>query len=203
MVKMSSFWDDWFKRFKERRGFFFPDLDRMIEEMEKEMTRSFRDMENLMPRDMVRIRRLPDGSIKREYGPFVYGYSVKIGPDGKPIIREFGNIKPSLGGKRQAPLNLQEHREPLVDIVEEDENVEVVAELPGVEKKDIQLFATEQTITINVNTPERKYQKKLELPTKVDESSAKSTYKNGILEIILKKKKDQEKGTNIKIEEPF
>lgn len=197
---MSDFGDDWFNKFRRRRGFFFPDIERMIEEMEKEMTESFREIEGIMPRDMVRIRRLPDGSLKREYGPFIYGYSVKIGPDGKPIIREFGNIKPSLGGKRQAPLNLQDHREPLVDIVEEDEKVEVVAELPGVEKKDIQLFATEQTITINVDTPERKYHKKLELPTKVDESSAKSTYQNGILKIIFKMKKDQGKRSNIQIE---
>ena len=190
---MSDFWDDWFKDSRRRRGFFFPDIERMIEEIEKEMTMSLREMENLMPRDMTRIRRLPDGSIKREYGPFVYGYSMKIGPNGKPIIREFGNISPG-----QPPLNLQE-REPLVDIVEEDENVEVIAELPGVPKKDIQLFATERTITINVDTPERKYHKKLELP-RVDDSSAKSTYENGILKIVFKKKKDQGKGTNIKIE---
>ncbi len=82
---MSSFGDDWFKRFKDRKGFFFPELDKMIEEMEKEMAKSFKEMENIMPRDMVRVRRLPDGSIRREYGPFVYGYSMKIGPDGKPV----------------------------------------------------------------------------------------------------------------------
>jgi len=197
---MSDFWDDWLKKFSSQRGFFFPDIERMIEEMEKNTATSFREMENLMPRDIVRVRRLPDGSVKREYGPFVYGYSMKIGPDGKPIIREFGNIKPSLGGESQTSLNLQEHREPLVDIVEEDENIEVIVELPGVEKKDIQLFATEQTITINVETAERKYHKKLELPSKVDDFSAKSTYVNGILKIIFKKRKDQGKGTNITIE---
>ena len=91
---MSNLGDDWFKRFREGRGFFFPDIERMLDEMEREMAESYRDMENLMPRDMVRIIRLPDGSVRREYGPFVYGYSVKISPEGKPIIREFGNIKP-------------------------------------------------------------------------------------------------------------
>ncbi|GAG49362.1 unnamed protein product, partial [marine sediment metagenome] len=108
---MSS-WDDWIKRFSERRGFFFPEIDRLMEEMEKEMAEAFRDMENVMPRDMVRVRRLPDGSVKREYGPFVYGYSVKIGPDGKPVIREFGNIKPGPGREGAPPLNLQDRREP-------------------------------------------------------------------------------------------
>ena len=197
---MSSFWDDWFKRFRERRGFFFPEIDRMIDEMEKEMAESFRDMENFMPRDMVRVRRLPDGSIRREYGPFVYGYSVKIGPDGKPIIREFGNLKPGLGGEGQPPLNLRDQREPLVDVIEEDDTIKVVAELPGVEKNEIRLYLTEMTLTIDVDTPDRRYRKELELPVAVDESSARSIYKNGILETTLKKRKPKGKGTPIKIE---
>ena len=35
----------------------------------------------------------------RDIGPIVYGYSMTIGPDGKPRIKEFGNVKPSaIGG---------------------------------------------------------------------------------------------------------
>jgi HSP20 family protein len=197
---MSSFWDDWFKRYKERRGFFFPEIDRMIEEMEKEMSKSFREMENLMPRDMVRVRKLPDGSIRREYGPFVYGYSVRIGPDGKPIVREFGNIKPGIPGEGRPPLNLQDQREPLVDIIEEDEEIRVITELPGVDKENIKLFVSENSVTISVETKERKYYKELELPTDVDDTTAISKLKNGILETILKKKRRRDKGTQIRIE---
>jgi HSP20 family protein len=197
---MSSFWDDWFKRFRERRGFFFPEIDRMIEEMEKEMAEAFRDMENIVPRDMVRVRRLPDGSVRREYGPFVYGYSVKIGPDGKPIIREFGNLKPGMGGEGQPPLNLQDRREPLVDLIEEDEKIKVLAELPGVDKNDIKLYVTEKILTIDVDTPEKRYHKELELPVMIDESSARSTYKNGILETILNKRTSKGGGTQVRIE---
>jgi HSP20 family protein len=196
---MSS-WDDWFKRFRERRGLFFPEINKLIEDMEKEMTEAFRDMENAMPRDMVRVRRQPDGSVRREYGPFVYGYSVKIGPDGKPIVREFGNIKPGKGGEGQPSLDLQDMREPLIDVIEEENAVKVVAELPGVDKKDISLFLSDNVLTINVDTPERKYHKKLSLPTEVDESSTRSTYTNGILETVLTKRKRRDKGTKIKIE---
>ena len=197
---MSSFWDDWFKRFKDRRGLFFPEIDRMIEEMEKEMAESFRDMENIMPRDMVRVRRLPDGSVRREYGPFVYGYSVKIGPDGKPIIREFGNLKPGMGGEGQPPLNLQDQREPLIDVIEEDETIKVVAELPGVNKDKIKLYITERSLTIDVDSPEKRYHKELELPVEIDEASARSTYKNGVLETTLTKRKPKGRGKPIKIE---
>jgi HSP20 family protein len=195
-----SFWDDWMKRFRERRGFFFPEIDRLVDEMEKEMSRTFRDMENTMPRDMVRVRRLPDGSVKREYGPFVYGYSVKIGPDGKPIVREFGNIKPGPSLEGEPPLNLQDRREPLIDLIEENGKLKVVTELPGVEKEDINLYVTRDTLTLDVDTSERRYHKKLELPFEIDENSATSTYRNGVLETVLKKKEKIDRGTQIKIE---
>ena len=196
---MSSFGDDWFKRFKERKGFFFPELDKMIEEMEKEMAKSFKEMENTMPRDMVRVRRLPDGSVRREYGPFVYGYSMKIGPDGKPVIREFGNIKPGAGEEGQ-PLNLRDQREPLVDVIEEEGEIKVLAELPGVDKEDISLFLAEGTLTISVDTPERRYLKELDLPVEVDESSARSTFSNGVLETTLTKRQSKGKGKKLSIE---
>jgi HSP20 family protein len=56
------------------------------------------------------------------------------------------------------------------------------------------------TLTIDVDTPDRRYRKELELPVAVDESSARSIYKNGILETTLKKRKPKGKGTPIKIE---
>ncbi|MBS7652201.1 MAG: archaeal heat shock protein Hsp20 [Candidatus Bathyarchaeia archaeon] len=192
--------DDWFRRFWRRRTFFFPDIERMVEDMEREISEMFKEMERAIPPDMVREFQLPDGTVRREYGPFVYGYSMKIGPDGRPIIREFGNIKPSLGVEGRPPLNLQEQREPLVDVIDEAERVRVIAELPGVEKEDINLYATARMLTISVDTPQRKYYKELELPVEVDEFSAKSTYKNGILEVIFNKKKERKKGTPIKIE---
>ncbi len=196
---MSS-WDDWFKRLRERRGFFFPEIEKLIEDMEKEMTEAFRDMESTMPRDMVRVRRQPDGSVRREYGPFVYGYSVKIGPDGKPVVREFGNLKPGKGGEGQPSLDLQDMREPLVDVIEEENAVKVLAELPGVNKEDISLFLSDNVLTINVDTPERRYHKELSLPGEVDESSVHSTYTNGILETVLTKRERRGKGTKINIE---
>jgi HSP20 family protein len=194
-----SFWDEWFKRFG-RRSSIFGDIDRLIEEMEKEMAEAFKEMENTVPEDMYRERRLPDGSVRREYGPFVYGYSVKIGPDGKPIIREFGNMKPGLTGEGGAPLNLTEQREPLVDVIEDGDAVKVLAELPGVEKRDIRLKATDHSLTINVDNPTRKYYKELEFPVEVDEKSARSTYTNGVLEIVFRKRHRDDEGTEIRIE---
>jgi HSP20 family protein len=193
-----SFWDEWFKRYGKRFSI-FGDFERMMDEMEKEMADAFREMENQMPENMYHERRLPDGSVRREYGPFVYGYSVKIGPDGKPVIREFGNMKPSGRGEGEPPLNLQDRREPLVDIIEDDDSIKVVAELPGVEKDDIKLYADSNGLTINVDNPQKRFYKELEFPTLVDESTARSTYKNGVLETTFTKKKGG-KGKQIRVE---
>lgn len=77
--------------------------------------------------------------------------------------------------------------------------MKVIAELPGVDKKDIHLLATERTMTIDVNTPELKYHKELELPVEVEESSARSTYRNGVLETVFRKKY-RRRGRQIDIE---
>jgi len=128
--------------------------------------------------------------------PYVYGFSMSIGPDGKPVIREFGNVQESQRGPK-----IREEREPLVDVMEEDKDVVIVAELPGVEKDDISLHATEDRLTISVETPERKYHKELTLPARVDPKSAQASYKNGVLEVRLKKLVERAvKGERISVE---
>jgi len=99
-------------------------------------------------------------------------------------------------------LNVLEEREPLVDVISTNGEIKVVAELPGVEKEDIKLHGTEDTLTISVDTPRRKYFKEIELPAKVDVKKAKTMYKNGVLEVTLPKieEKKKPKGEPIRIE---
>jgi len=196
-------WDDdfekWFRR-KMRRpfssGWFFQDIDEMLRDIEEMMNKELKEFTSRIPKDYVRERKLPDGTKIREWGPFVYGYSMTIGPDGKPVIREFGNLQPG----RRGPL-IKEEREPLVDIVNTDGEIKVVAELPGVDKKDIKLHALDNVLTISVDIPDRKYYKEIKLPTEVKPENAKTSYKNGVLEVTLQKaKKHKPKGKPIKIE---
>ncbi|NWG10202.1 Hsp20/alpha crystallin family protein [Candidatus Bathyarchaeota archaeon] len=189
---------DWFKKRRSPfRGWFFEDIDKMFHEMEKMMEEELKTFSSNVPKDYVRERKLPDGSTARELGPFVYGYSIKIGPDGKPEVREFGNVKPSRTGPQ-----VKEEREPLVDIIETDGEIHIVVELPGVEKKDIKMHGTEETLNISVDTPQRKYFKEVTLPAKVKVKEAKTQYKNGVLEITLPKTKEEKKpkGEPINIE---
>jgi HSP20 family protein len=190
---------EWFrKRRKSSSGDpFFGDVDRMFREMEKMMEDEFKNFAEKIPKDYVKERKLPDGRTVKEMGPFVYGYSMKIGPDGKPEIRQFGNLEKSLKGPQ-----VKNEREPLVDIVETNTEVRVVAELPGVEKTDVKLHGTEDSLTVSVNTPQTKYYKEVALPTKVKVKEAKSYYKNGVLEVVFPKAETEKepKGEPIDIE---
>jgi len=81
-------------------------------------------------------------------------------------------------------------REPIVDIFEEEDQIRVMAELPDVEENQINLNIDNNTLTISTDTPDRKYYKKVELPDPVEKDSVESIYRNGILEVKLKKIKD-------------
>ena len=199
---MSPDEDDYPEWFKKRRSpffksFDFEDIDKMFHEMEKMMEEEFKNFTSQVPKDYVRERKLPDGSTAREFGPFVYGYSLKIGPDGKPEINQFGNLKPSRRGPQ-----VKEEREPLVDILETDGEIHVVAELPGVDKKDIKLHGTEESLTISVDILQHKYYKEVALPAKVKVNEAKTGYKNGVLEVTFPKADGEKKpkGEPINIE---
>lgn len=197
----------WFRRFfpfpgpRGFRSWFDEDVERMMKNMEEMMAESFKETAKI-PKGLVRERKLPDGSTVREMGPFVYGYSLTIGPDKKPIIREFGNVKPSAKLLPGAPpYELKEEREPLIDVVTEDGHVKVIAELPGVEKTDIKIHATENNLEISVDTERRRYRKVIDLPAEIIPDSAKATYKNGVLEVSMERTKPEKaKGQPVKVD---
>ncbi len=74
---------------------FVVDMFRGFDEMRREMERSFEDIEKRIPKNLVREYTTPGGGKVREVGPMVYGYSMIVAPNGKPRIREFGNVRAS------------------------------------------------------------------------------------------------------------
>ena len=129
-------------------------------------------------------------------GPFYYGYTMTVGPDGKPVVKEYGNAKPEL-------LPASNTREPIVDtIVDEKEKlVKLVVEMPGVEKSDVKVLVKDKTVDISAEHGEKKYHVNVPVQQKVDENSAKALYKNGILELVFKLAKDEKpKGKTVEVE---
>jgi HSP20 family protein len=196
---MSSPNDEWFGPRKRRFGSWFPDIDEMMREMEKMMQEAFRNVEQYVPKNLVRERKMEDGSIVREMGPIVYGYSVKIGPDGKPVVRKFGNID-AFPNLLRGGMAVKGEREPLVDVIKGEEEIRVVAEVPGVAKEELKVTADENSVTIESLTGEQRYRKRIDLPETVDPKTAKSTYKNGILEVSFKKRSKGSSGVQINID---
>src|SRR3970040_175492 len=129
-------------------------------------------------------------------GPFYYGYTMSVGPDGKPVVKEYGNVKPGL-------LPTSDTREPLVDtLVDEKEKVlKLVAEMPGVEKKDVKVVVENKAVHIDAEHGEKKYHAKVPITQKVDENSAKASYKNGILELRFNLvEQEKPKGKTVEVE---
>ncbi len=198
-----SIWDedfnDWFRRFWGRPRFGFgPSMFGDIDEMRKEMERMFEEQFKRIPKapkELIREYQTPEGGKVREVGPIVYGYSMTIGPDGKPQVRQFGNVKPySMDGPK-----LTAEREPLADVITAEKEIKIVVEMPGAEKENIKVNSHDHTVEILADTPTRKYRKEVEIPSDADMESVKSSYKNGILEVIFQKK-TRPKGKEIKVE---
>ena len=130
------------------------------------------------------------------FSPFYYGYTMTVGPNGKPVVKEYGNVKPEL-------LPSTDTREPIVDVIvdEKEKLVKLVAEIPGVEKTDVKILVQDKFVDISAEHDEKKYHVKVPIKHKVDENSAKASYKNGILELVFKLIEDEKpKGKKVEVE---
>ena len=112
----------------------------------------------------------------------VYGFTIRTLAGGESKVESFGNIKKTPKG----PV-VEEEREPIVDVFDEKDHILVIAELPGVEEEDIKIEIKGDILNISVQEEERKYKKEVLLPSKVEAEPTSSIYKNGILELKLKK----------------
>ena len=125
--------------------------------------------------------------------------------------RPFHWPRPSWG-ELSAPF---EGKMPKVDVIERDSEIVIKAELPGVDKKDLDISVTKNTVTIKGSTSHEKkeekgelyrceisrgsYSRTLPLPSEVNEDKAKATFKDGILELTLPKV-EESKRRSIKVE---
>ena len=142
-------------------------FDSEFERIFKKMSSSFFDIDDILEE-------------LKESGPHYYSYTMTVSPDGRPVVREYGNVKPG-----HLPADT---REPLVDTIvdEKDKVVKLIAEMPGVEKSDVKIVVKNKTVDLSAKRGDKRYHAKVPLQHKVDEDSAKASYKNGVLQIIFK-----------------
>jgi HSP20 family protein len=152
---------------KEYRGL-FDDMDDLMDEIEKEMEGMLRQFRN---------NGLPlNRSITR-------GFTMEFGPEGEPFFRTFGDSMAGPGS-----------REPLIEQYVDKDSLRVICEVPGVERDAIKLRATDDTMDISAETPERTYHANFSLKEPVDPQSSEAKYNNGILEVRFKLRSNTNKG---------
>ena len=110
-------------------------------------------------------------------------------------------------------------REPVVDLIDAGDHFVLVVELPGVEKEDVELYVNRDSVTIKAErraetdrkggsyfVRERSYSafyRTIALPEPVVPEETRATFRNGVLEVTLKKErpeKREERGYRVKIE---
>ena len=139
------------------------------------------DLASKLPQEVEEIQK--SGEIKGLGDKLrgVYGFNIRT-MGGKTVVDSFGNIKETPSG----PV-VEEIREPIVDIFDENDHLTVVAELPGVDENNIHIEVKGDILTLKTEKGERTYSKEVLLPTAVDMDTMEHSYKNGILEIRLKR----------------
>jgi HSP20 family protein len=100
-------------------------------------------------------------------------------------------------------IALPEIKVPKVDVIDRENEVLVKAEIPGVEKKDLDISVGEDTVTIKGSSRHEEKEEKgdyyrceisrgafsrtVALPATVDGGKAKGSFKDGVLELTLPK----------------
>jgi HSP20 family protein len=173
--------DPWWKRRKKKDPWFndiYDELEKLGDLIDETMQKAFDNPSKDTPTKRDRFK----------------GFSVKIGPDGKPKIQEFNSRQP-----QQPESEVSDDPEPLVDIIEEGETVVVLVALPGVDKDDIDLRITGDTLTFSVDAVDFEWYDELKLPARVNPKSVRASYKNGVLEIKVKKVEKQFRADRISL----
>ena len=161
----------------------FRDIDAFYKKLSEKM---FRQMEEI-------DKAIQSGRLQGEWD---------VRPIEKPGVRGYvAQGRFQLGEPLTVPKQaLDETREPLTDVFEDKEHVKLYIELPGVDKNDIQLNVTATQAEIKA----KNFYKTIDLPTRnIEFNKATANYKNGVLEVLIPKKKtvaSEEKKKTIKIE---
>lgn len=111
-----------------------------------------------------------------------YGCSVRVAGGEKPLIGNLG----ARAERGRGPI-VEEAREPLVNVFDEDHHLLVVAELPGEEASDVEFEVKEDVLEISAAHGDRKYRREVLLPSAVRAQAATSSYRNGVLVVRLHK----------------
>ncbi len=114
--------------------------------------------------------------------PIIYGFNIRMDEEQRPVVQSFGNIRP-VG----PTVKFSEEREPLIDIIDKERELIMIAELPGMDKRDIKITACNDSIDLNAKNQRWSYNRKIVLESRIDPVARSANYTNGVLEITFDK----------------
>jgi len=137
---------------------------------------------------------------RRGWSPFDFELRISGAVAGKPFSFQVTPWGVKAEGVKGFPrTSLKGEREPLFEVEEKDGDFIVTAELPGVERENIDLTVFENKLRISAEGSGRKYSGEIELPTLVEPDSVKASYKNGLLRVVVRRA-GRGRGVRINIE---
>ena len=152
----------------------------MVNVIDEERRKAMRDAMDEFDRYMEEMGKHIEEAVKESLDslqshPFVSGFSFRMGPGGKPSVQVFGDKL----------LDQEGYRAPLSEQILDDKakTLRVVLDMPGVEKNDIKVDATGDSVVVVAERGARKYKSELSLKSEIRPDSGRAEYKNGVLEI--------------------
>jgi HSP20 family molecular chaperone IbpA len=96
-------------------------------------------------------------------------------------------IPPSFRPSKNFAGHKTQEPKPLIDIFQENNFITVVAEITGFNRETLKIHVKDQKITLSAKSKDRRYYKSLNLPKVVIPQVMSTKFKNGVVEIKLKK----------------
>jgi len=195
------------------KTFFNFDIEKMFKELEAFNSQFAKDMETEMENIEEAVR---SGKLKGKWDfkkidePGVKGYVFYGRFESDQPLEPFNPLEPfdPLKPSRRPPMperpfkipgaEIEEIREPLTDIFEEEKAVKLYVELPGEEKEDVQLNVQDGKVEIKA----KKFHKVMDLPKKdLGAEKVSTKYKNGVLEVTIPKteKPNKESASGVRL----
>jgi HSP20 family protein len=158
------------------------DRRKNLRDMLDELDKYFEEFE----KDVQDVVRNSISAVHSQTEPYVAGFSFRLGPEGRPNVQFFGD----------SPLHHDGFRSPMSEQILDEKNglLRLVLDMPGVEKSDINVEATEDSAVVTAERGPRKYKADIDLKAQVKPDGGKAEYKNGVLEISFSLRDKTNKG---------
>jgi HSP20 family protein len=158
------------------------DRRRNLRDMLDELDKYFEEFE----KDVQNFARNSISATHLKAEPYVAGFSFNLGPEGRPNVQFFGD----------SPLHRDGFRSPMTEQMLDEKNgvLRLVLDMPGVEKSDIQVDATDDSAVVTAERESRKYRAEIQLKAQVQPDTGRAEYRNGLLEISFSLRDKANKG---------